>query len=243
MLNAIIVDDKITNTETLDILLQKYCPAVQVIAAATDIEEAYQLILQHRPDLVFLDIELNNATGFDLLRKFKEVSFETIFTTAYSEYAIQAFREQAVDYLLKPIHIPFLQEAVIKAEKQIGLKRNKVSAATPKPATNKISLPSQDGYQFIDIREIIRCEASGSYSVFYLTGNRKIVVSMRLKLCESKLPAHSFFRVHNSHIVNIQYVIKYQRGKTGAVILSDGTEIEVASSRKEAFLEVMNQHT
>lgn len=240
MMNAIIIDDKITNVEMLEIMLQQYCPTVHIAATATDIEEAQLLILQHRPDLIFLDIELNGENGFELLRKLKHISFETIFTTAYSEYAIQAFREQAVDYLLKPIHIPFLQEAILKAEKQIVLKR--AGGQTPQsPTSQKISLPSQEGYQFVNHDDIIRCEASGSYTTFYLTGKLKVVVSLRLKLCESKLPVHSFFRVHNSHIVNLRYVRKYHKGKTGILTLEDGTEIEVAASRKEAFLEAMNR--
>jgi len=239
MLNAIIIDDKIINAETLEIMLRQYCPTVTVVATATAIDEACLLIYQYRPDLIFLDIELYGGTGFDLLRKFKEIFFETIFTTAYDQYALQAFREQAVDYLLKPINIVFLQEAVSKAERQIRLKRQGNSHLMP-AVSGKISLPSQDGYLFVDPREIIRCEASGSYTVFHLAGGRKVMVSIRLKICESRLSSGLFCRIHHSHIININFVNKYFKGKGGYVVLTDGTEVEVSTSRKEAFLGMMH---
>ncbi len=242
MLRAIIIDDKIINADTLGLLLKQYCPMVTIIAIATEIEEACLLICQHRPNLIFLDIELYDGTGFDLLRRFKDIFFETIFTTAYDHYAVQAFREQAVDYLLKPINIILLQEAVGKAEKQVRLKQQ-ASSPPGLMTSNRISLPSQDGYIFIDIKDIVRCEASGSYTTFHLANGSKVMVSVRLKVCSSWLSPGLFSRIHHSHIVNINFVNKYIKGKGGYVVLADGTEVEVSTSRKGAFLDMMNDRS
>lgn len=242
MLSAIIVDDKPANIQTLQRLLADYCPQVAVVGTATDGEHAYAAIVAHRPALVFLDIEMPGGSGFDLLRKFPQASFELIFTTAYNQYALQAFRENALDYLLKPIDIGALQQAVSKAERQVGLKQAGHSQAQqPMPARSRISLPVQDGYLFIDSHDVTRCEASGSYTWFHLAGGKRLMVSLRLKECEDLLPAAAFFRVHNSHIVNLRWIARYVRGRGGYLVMQDESVVDVAASRRDAFLEAMRK--
>lgn len=249
MLSAFIVDDKPANIQTLQQLLAGYCARVQVSGHARNIEDAYRDICTLRPDIVFLDIEMPDGNGFELLKKFSQVTFETIFVTAYDHYAVDAFRQHALDYLLKPIDIEALQQAVAKAGKQIELKQTNERLAKFLLRTQvmagidtKVSLPVQDGYMFIDTKDITRCEASGSYSWFYMTGGKKLMVSMRLKECELLLPEDRFYRVHNSHIVHIKYVSRYVRGRGGYILMQDDSTVEVAASRKEAFLDLMKRY-
>lgn len=242
-ITAVIVDDMMINIETLQELLTRYCPYVEIIGTAGDLQQAYEIILLKKPQLVFLDIELGDGNGFEVIHKFSKVTFEIIFTTAHSQYAINAFRENAVDYLLKPIRISDLQQAVEKAIRKlemVAIMSNIANPVTQQTATvNKICLPTLEGYLFVDFNNIIRCQASGSYTVFYLKDNTKITVSLRLKICEDKLPPGTFLRVHNSHIVNLHFVSQYFRGKSGYIVMSDGSQIEVSASRKEIFLEMM----
>lgn len=241
MLRAIIIEDKEANIETLMQLLQQFCPSVHVIATATNVESGYLLISQQRPDVVFLDIELDNASGFDLLHMFRDVFFKTIFTTAYSRYAIDALRAQALDYLLKPISIRQLQEAVLKVEEGLKQEENDRSRNERLIPQAKISLPTQEGFLFIHYNEILRCEGAGSYSNFFLLDGKKIMVSLRLKECEDLLPATVFFRVHKSHIINVNHVIRYARGRIGQVFMPANTVVEVSASHKDEFLNFMKR--
>lgn len=245
MINAVIIEDKAVNAKTLQAMVRNYCPSVNIVGMAGNVDNAFVLLCQHVPGLAFLDIEMPGGSGFDLLRKFETVPFEVIFTTAYNQYAIEAFEENALDYLLKPINISNLQRAVAKAEKQIALKKSNEQVTQylksfQKLAPGKISLPTIDGYLFIAPQEIIRCEASGSYSNFYMSSGKKIVVSMLLKKCEDLLPSELFLRIHNSHIVNIQFVQQYIRGRGGYLVMQDGSRVDVAASRKQDFLDAMN---
>jgi two-component system LytT family response regulator len=245
MIKVVLVDDKPLNIEILHAFLTQYCPAVNIIGSALTIEDAYNLIKQKKPALVFLDIELTDGTGFDLLKRFKNVDFEVIFTTAYNQYAIQAFRENAVDYLLKPVDIELLQDAVEKAQKRINLKstNERIEAllnSSVSQADTKISVPTQEGFIFIPVNDIWYCEASGSYSYLHMKSNKKILISLRLKECEGILPAAIFFRVHNSYLVNTQYIRQYIKGRGGFLVMENGEKIEVAVSRKDEFLRFIN---
>ncbi len=245
MITALIVDDKSANIQTLSQLIARHCPVVRVQTTATTIDAAYSAICSYAPDLVFLDIELTGGTGFDLLRKFEQVTFAVIFTTAYSQYAVQAFRDNALDYLLKPIDIDALQQAVEKAERQSAAKetnRRLAQYLQDSRATNKIAIPVQDGYLFINGDEVIRCEGAGSYSFFFMKDGTRLTASLRLKECEELFPAVSFLRVHKSHIVNIAYVSRYVRGRGGSILMQDGSMVDVASNRKDLFLETMRGH-
>lgn len=236
MLNAVIIDDQKINAEMIQQLLQQFCADIVVLACCTTIEEGYIQINKHRPHIVFLDVELNgDDTGFDLLNMFKPVFFKTIFITAHSHYAVDAFREDAAGYLLKPVDIRQLQVVVSKVAQLIAFEKK--SAVMPAAGEVRISLPTQEGYLFVHPDEILYCEASGSYTNFHFVDERKIMISMHLKECEAILPAAVFFRIHNSYIVNVNYVVKYIRGRAGTVVLNNQTQLEVSASRKEAFLQ------
>lgn len=247
MLKALIVDDKTSNIKLLEGLIKNYCPDLEVAGTATDAQEAYTRINTLHPDIVFLDIEMPGKDGFDLLHQFEQVFFETIFVTAHDRYALQAFGEQVLDYLLKPIDITALQKAVSKAAKQIKLKQGNghmlqyLQQAQTLP-DYKISLPTADGYLFINYKDITRCTASGSYTTFYMQDGQKILTSMRLKECEEQLPPTLFFRIHHSHLVNLNYIRKYVRGRGGYVLMQDGSSADVAVTRKTAFLKAMGGH-
>lgn len=247
MLSACIIDDKITNNQTLSQLLAAYCPQVAVTGTATNIRDGFTLISNLKPSVVFLDIEMSGGTGFELMDRFNPVPFEVILVTAYDQYAVRAFKENAVAYLLKPIDIDELKEAVAKVEKQLELKQayqitsrhiRQIAGALP----SKISIPVLDGYIFVNSEEIIRCEGAGSYSWFHMIDGKKIMVSLRLKECEAIFPEHTFFRAHKSHIVNVKYIARYTRGRGGYMELQDGSIVEVAPQKKDAFLELMRAH-
>ncbi|PSK92454.1 LytR/AlgR family response regulator transcription factor [Taibaiella chishuiensis] len=243
-IRTIIIDDKTANITTLSKLLTLYCPQIELCATAENITEGYNAIVALQPALVFLDIEMPDGSGFDLLSKFDNPGFAVIFTTAYNQYAIRAFRERALDYLLKPIVIDELRQAVSKASQQAGLQQKhadleqhlqRLQAAQ----LGKISIPVLDGYLFINQQDIIRCEASRSYTHFFMADGRKLVVSLHLKECEGLLSHGPFFRVHHSHIINLQYIVRYTKGRGGYVQMTDNSIVEVAASKKEAFLELI----
>lgn len=240
-LNAIIVEDKNMNIDTLKALLEAYCPVVKVVHTANDIEAAAIAIHRYRPQLLFLDIELGGVTGFDLLNLFPRPSFHTVFTTAYSQYAVDAFRARAADYLLKPINILELQEAVANVGEKIRqaeLARNIQPRVLQK---QKIALPTLEGIKYLDCEEITHCDASGSYTSIHTIHKEKILVSMRLKECGDLLPPVIFFRIHHSHIINVNFVEKLVRAKLYRVILTTGADLPLAASRREDFLELMNR--
>jgi len=238
-LTTIIIDDQDSNIETLEGLVKLYCPVLNIIGNASSVEAAFALINQYKPDLILLDIELGSASGFDLLAMFKQPFFKTIFTTAYSQYAIEAFRKQAADYLLKPIQVEHLQEAVAKVAAQIQSEDIYRQIAGTVIQKRKVNLPTLEGINFIDCDEIVYCEGARSYSIIYLQDNKKMVVSMKLKECEDVLPESIFFRVHNSYIVNTNYVEKYIRGKGGQVVLTNHKTLQLSQSRKDEFLKFM----
>lgn len=242
MIPTVIIDDKEGNIQTLQQLLKLYCPQVNVLGAANNINSGYDLILQMSPTLIFLDIEMPGGNGFELLMKFKKINFQIIFVTAFNQYAIEAFRSHALDYLLKPIDIDALQQAVLKAEHQIDLENTnkKLKQYLQSNFSNrKIPIPVLEGFLFVNSQDIVRCEGAGSYSFFHMTDGRKLTVSMRLKECEDLLSGVNFFRVHNSHLVNIIYVSQYVRGRGGHILMQDGCTVEVSNNRKESFLEIM----
>ncbi|PSK92230.1 LytR/AlgR family response regulator transcription factor [Taibaiella chishuiensis] len=244
MIKVVIIDDKGTNVKTLEVLLKDYCPDVTVLASATGVDTGYQCILQHRPDVVFLDIELIHESGFELVRKFGSPFFEIIFTTAYSQYALDAFKIQAVDYLLKPIGIAELQAALQKAEQKITLKQAsnqllKLLDEKSKSQQEKIALPTLQGYKFVDQKDIVYCKAAGSYTYFFFTGGQRELVSTGIGLCEQLLAAPVFFRVHHSFIVNLGHIDKYVKGRGGYLVLDEGTHIDVSISRKDEFLKLI----
>lgn len=255
-LRAIIVDDETNAREVLSNLLRLFSPEIEVCGEARDVDEGIKIIREHAPDLVFLDIQMPGKSGFELLTSFKEIRFGVIFTTAYQEFAIKAFRFSAIDYLLKPIDPEELQAAVekyvvknqnVEGEQLQILKeclddtRNFLNQRQ-KNEGQRIALPTAEGIHFVQLGEIIHCESLGSYTKFHLQKGPAIVVSRLLKEYEEILDNFFFFRVHQSSIVNLDQIKKYVRGDGGQVWMSDGTEIEVSRRRKEDFLSIFSNY-
>lgn len=242
-LSAILVDDETHCLETLQWQLTQYCPQVQVIASFTSSREALSRIPELKPDLLFMDIEMPYLNAFDLLNLLPKTQFHLIFTTAYNEYALKAFHFSALDYLLKPINKDELVNAVRKAWERSTTHpvyhqmEILIQQLNNKPNTvQKISLPTQEGLDFVLVKDIIRCQSDSNYSNIFLLSGKKLMVSRTLKLLEETLESHSFLRVHYSHLVNLQHIEKYIRGDGGTLIMVDGAEVAVARSRKEILL-------
>lgn len=247
MYKAIIVEDELYSRELLNQMIAIHCTDVQVMALAASVEEGVAAIKKHQPDIIFLDVEMQTGTGFDLLQQFPEPSFDVIFTTAYDHYAIKAIKFSALDYLLKPIDADELQQAVKKiAEKKnadisaSALKALMQNLRKPAGSSQTITLATSEGLEFIPLSEIIHIEANGPYSNFFLTGNRKIMVSRNLKEYENLLSEHQFLRIHNSHIINIKEVKRMIKTDGGYAVMSDGAQLIISPKKKEDFLRMMN---
>lgn len=237
-LRTIIVEDEANSREILRNYIAKYCDGVKLLGEASNIDEGLALIQQHQPDLVFLDVEMPFGNAFDLLDKIPDRTFETVFVTAYNQYAMDALNNHAAYYLMKPINIDELIKAVdyvkeIK-EKENALDGQVLKARTIK-AEGKITLPQLDGFQVLEVGDIFFCKADDNYTEIYLE-NKKIVVSKTLKYFEEALTEFSFARIHKSYLVNVGEVVKYKRGKGGSVVLSNGKELSVSASKKAALL-------
>tara|TARA_R110002049_G_scaffold213973_2_gene385507 strand:+ start:2234 stop:2968 length:735 start_codon:yes stop_codon:yes gene_type:complete len=238
-LTSIIVEDEEISREILKNYLKKYCPNVTVLGEAANIEEALVLIRNNDLDLVFLDVEMPYGNAFDLLEKVGDINFETIFVTAYNHYAIEALNAHASYYLMKPISIDELIKAVDYVT-EIKAKEEALQDEVLVPKTNsvngKITIPQQTGFEVIETANILYCKADDNYTEIHLNNNKKKLVSKTLKYFEEALGSASFARVHKSYLVNVNDVVKYQKGKGGSVVLSNGKEIMVSASRKSELL-------
>lgn len=237
-LKAVIVEDEANSREILRSYLAKYCENVTLLGEGATIEEGLAQIKKHRPDLVFLDVEMPFGNAFDLLDQLPERSFETVFVTAYNQYAMDALNHHAAYYLMKPINIDELVKAVdyVRAikEKENALE-GQVLQARSVSAEGKITLPQQDGFQVLEVSDIYFCKADDNYTEIYLE-KKKIVVSKTLKYFEDALQSYSFARIHKSYLVNVSEVVKYKKGKGGSVVLSNGKELSVSASKKADLL-------
>lgn len=242
-LKCIIVDDELSARRVLSSLCSEFCPKVEVIGEADSAMTAFDLINEKSPDFIFLDIRMPIKDGFQLLEMFKEISFKVVFTTAYDQYAVQAFKFSAIDYLLKPIDIDELITAVDKVckskDKEGDIERIEVLKKNMNTASSsKIALPTSDGFVFLDSDAIIRCEAYGNYTKVFQEGdNRPILVTQTLKYFENLLEESSFFRIHKSYIVNLSHVRRFIKGKPAKVVLSDAAEVEVSVRKKELLVQ------
>jgi len=243
-LKAVIVEDELASRETLTAYLEKYCPDVELLAEADSVKSGLEIITLHKPDVVFLDIEMPYGNAFDLLEQIPDVDFEVVFVTAYSNYAIRALNLSASYYILKPISI----DELIKAVEKIKSNRdnNEISLHSKvlldniqevnKP-NHKIVLPMLNGFEIVQVKEIIRCKANDNFTEFHLKDGSKKLISRTLKFYEELLKEFDFIRVHKSHLINFQYVTKYIKGKGGQVEMSDGSTVDVSVNRKADFLE------
>ena len=245
MIHALIIDDEPKSRNILKGYVSDYCEQVNIIGEASSAYEGSQKIAQLNPDLVFLDIQMPGGSGFDLLSTLDEISFEVIFTTAFDQYAVKAFKFSAVDYLLKPINILELQSAVKRVihRKETSKGQQQLTHLKDNLQTglfNKIALPTLEGLFFVEVQQILRCESDGAYTKVFLLEEKKFMVSRNLKEFEALLTPHSFFRVHHSHLINLNYIVRYQKGKGGMVELEDGTWVNVSVRKKDKFLEVLS---
>lgn len=244
-LKALIVDDESSSRNVLREYIRKYCPNVEVLAEADSVATALPLIRQHKPDILFLDVEMPRGNGFDLLEAIgEEADFETIFVTAFDHYAIQALNYSAAYYLLKPLSIDELVNAVEKIQKQreknattrhtsIILENLQASNAQQK----KIVLPLMEGFEVVRINDIISCTANDNFTDFQFQNKGKMMICRTLKFYENLLADAGFLRVHKSHLINLDHVTKYQRGKGGELTMSDGSIIPVSAQKKDQLLE------
>jgi two-component system, LytTR family, response regulator len=243
-MKAILVDDEPDGIRTLQKMLERHCPQVQVAATCSNAVTAMQQIEQLKPDVVFLDIQMPGKTGLELLTEIRHKDFEVVFVTAYNEYMLQALQYSAADYLLKPVDEERLVEAVHRVDRRLqeGRKEEQASALlhnlgkAGSPSEMRLCLPTLKGFIVLKLEEIIYCEAERSYTVFHLEGNKTVTVSKPLLEYDQLLRETSFLRIHKSFLVNLLHVKEYQRGEGGLVILSDGAEIEVSRRKKEEFL-------
>ena len=241
-LQAIVVEDEANSREIIRNYLTKYCPKVNLVGEAASIKEALSLIENNTLDIVFLDVEMPFGNAFDLLDQLPERTFETVFVTAYDHYAKDALNNHAAYYLTKPINIDELVNAVNYVEsvreKEIALE-GQVLSSKSKGVTGKLTLPQQDGFQILNISEILYCKADDNYTEIYLL-SKKILVSKTLKYFEDALADFPFARVHKSYLVNVNEVVKYRKGKGGSVVMSNGKELLVSASKKKDFLAYFN---
>jgi len=245
MITAIIIDDEAKGRLALREKISAYCPSVQVLAEASNGQEALILIQQHNPQLLFLDIEMPRMNGFEMLSELPEKKFHLIFTTAYDQYAIKAIKYAAFDYLLKPIDIEELKTAVARiADKETGETKKQMELLQqniqhPKKQLNKLAVPTLDGLLFYDINDIIHLEANSNYTQIFFNNQTKILASKTLKDFEELLPQDIFFRVHHSHLINLNYIKKYIKGDGGQIELQNGTYIDVSRRKKDEFLKAI----
>jgi two-component system, LytTR family, response regulator len=246
MLTAILIDDEANSLSALKQKLLQNCPEVEIVGLSTSPDDAIEMINNSKPDLVFLDIEMPGTNGFNLLQQVTFKNFEPVFVTAYDHYAVKAIRFSALDYLVKPVDIEELRAAVARARE----KKNRHSAnerlellldhiSNPKKDFKHIVIPSQDALRFIKVEEIVYLEANVNYTHIYMADGHKFVVTRTIKEFEDLLPTDRFIRIHNSYIINKDYLEKYIRGDGGHVLMHNGIKLDVSKRKKAEFLKAI----
>lgn len=246
MIKAVIIDDEKDSREILANYLRKYCPAVEVLDFGESVSTGIEVINTHKPDLVFLDIEMPYGNGFDLLDKIGDVTFETVFVTAFDNYAIQALNQSAAYYLLKPIDIDELVKAVEKIrterKQQNYTQHAKVLLDNIRTgAQQKIMLPTMEGFEIVPISSILYCEAADNFTKFYFDTGTPLLICRTLKYFEDILKEHRFVRIHRSYLINPDYVIRYSKGKGGSVTMKNKQELEISPNKKQEFLSLFER--
>lgn len=245
MLRAVIIDDERPAREVIANYLREYCPDIEVVGKASSVKTAYNAIRKTSPDMIFLDIQMSDGKGFDLLKMFERIDFKIIFVTAYAEYAIKAFRFSAIDYLLKPVRIDELVDAVAKVRdaRDSGVSPEIVTALLSNirngPARlSTLIIPNIRGFEVLRVPEIIMCQADGYCTNFHMTGQKKVVSSKNLKHFDGLLEDQGFMRVHHSYLINLEHVTGFTR--QGEILLSEGLKAHLGDSYKAEFARRFN---
>lgn len=247
MIKSILIDDEKTSRETLRGLLKRYCKNVEIVAEADGYHTGIESIHKYKPDVIFLDIQMPDGSGFKMLEDIGEINFEVIFSTAYDQYAIKAIRYSALDYLLKPINPEDLINAVEKMEEKMKKGKDNTNVRflldtvrSPNLDTKKIVLTTSEGMHLVDIDNIIRCESLDYYTKFFMTDGKSIMVSRTLKENEELLSEFNFIRPHKSHLINLKYVKSFLRMDGGSIIMTDGSYVPVSRRKREQILDIIN---
>jgi len=244
MIKAILLEDEQHSRQLLYEMLTEQFKNITVLAVCKNTKEGAIAIAQHHPDLVISDIELGNNSVFDMLQQLPSIDFEVIFITAHEKYALQAIKFSALDYLLKPFGLDDLTNAInqyqVKLNKSQSVRQFEVLFHNLKGLqkdTKKIALPTSNGLQVVSIKDIVRCQADANYTIFFFAAKKKMVVTKTLKEFEDLLDDYDFIRVHNSHLINLNHIVKYTKGEGGVVAMSDGSEVDVSRRKKDEFLQ------
>lgn len=246
-LQTIIIDDEAPVRELISNIIENFCDIAEVIATAESVTAGIQAIKTYSPDLVILDVKLLDGTAFDILDKFNEIKFAIIFITAYENFAVKAFKFSAIDYILKPIHIDELINAIKKASEQLEYKslslklQNFFDNQNSKSEDKKVVLKTLESIYIVKIADIIRCEADHNYTTFYFANNKKLIVSKTLKEYDEMLTGMGFFRTHQSHLININFLSSFEKSEGGYLVMSDGSKVPVSKRKREELLELFNQ--
>jgi len=247
MLRTIIIDDEAHMRQTLEKMVGQFCPNLKLVATAEGVESGVKAIQSYNPDLILLDIKMNDGTGFDLLKELEPVDFKVIFITAYDQYAIKAIKFSAIDYLLKPVDPDELAEAVNKAEGIVQqdfitqLDTLEQNMQSQDKTNKKIILKTSDNIHLVKVREINYCESEGSYTFIYLLNGKKIVVSNTLKDYDELLRDSGFYRVHKSYLINMRHIERFDKGDGGYVVLENESRVPVATRKREELLEMFDR--
>ena len=245
MLKIVIIDDETDARSSLRSLINTYCPDLKIVGEAHSVSSGVALIRQVQPQLVLLDIKMSDGTGFHLLDKFSQPSFRVIFITAYDDFALKAFKYNAIDYILKPIDTDELIKTIDNASQFIAKdvayheQVNNLIENTKQGAFEKLVLPASEGLHFIKLEDIIYLQSEGNYTQFHTQQGEKILVSKTIKSYEEILPPHIFYRIHQSYVINITYVKKYLKEDGGYALLESGVKVPISRRKKEGFLELL----
>ena len=245
MIRSIIIDDEKNCVDSLAFDLQKNFPQIELIDTCTSPKQGLMSIRKQKPDLVFLDVQMPWMNGFEMLEMLDEIDFAIIFTTAYDQFAAKAFRLSAIDYLLKPVDVNDLKEAVKKATDKIDQKSGKANIDNllhnihHPEAKQRVAFAGREGYEFIEITSIVYAQAEGAYTHVFLTNKRKLIISKTLSDIEEMLPANQFQRIHHSTLVNLNHVTHFYKTDGGYIVLDSGEKLVVSKSKKEGLMERM----
>ena len=245
MKKVLVIDDENRTRDLIAKMINSFGLDIVAIPAGESVASGIKAIEKHRPDIVFLDIQMPDGTGFDLLRSIPNKSFEVIFITAHEEFAIKAIKFSALDYILKPVDADELKNALEKALNSIGSKKEEsqfdaLQLNIQQNQKRRLVLKTQESVHVIELDNIIRCEADRNYTSFYLVGGKKILVSKTLKDYETLLSGHNFLRVQQSHLINLDYVARYDKGNGGSVVMKDESEVPLSPAKRDIFFKILD---